>query len=165
MTQFDLTGLVALVTGGGTGIGLGIATALAGAGARVVLAGRRRQVVEQAAAGLPNAMGRVLDVQDRAAIDATVAFVEQEYGSLDVLVTSAGTNRRLPTLDYDEASFDAVIGTNLRGAFFCAQSAARVMRPRNWGRIIHVVWLLRRWPRRFRPGTAPARQAWCNSTR
>lgn len=138
MTQFDLTGLVALVTGGGTGIGLGIATALAGAGARVVLAGRRRQVVEQAAAGLPNAMGRVLDVQDRAAIDATVAFVEQEYGSLDVLVTSAGTNRRLPTLDYDEASFDAVIGTNLRGAFFCAQSAARVMRPRNWGRIIHV---------------------------
>ena len=161
MTQFDLTGRVALVTGGGTGIGLGIATALAAAGGRVVLAGRRREVVEQAAAGLPNAIGRVLDVQDRAAIDATVAFVEQEYGRLDVLVTSAGTNRRLPTLDYDEASFDAVLGTNLRGAFFCAQSAARVMQPRNWGRIIHVGRLLRRWPRRFRPGTAPARQAWC----
>lgn len=138
MSQFDLTGRVALVTGGGTGIGLGIATALAGAGAKLVLAGRRGDVVEKAAANLPNATGRALDVQDRAAIDAVVAFAEQEYGRLDILVTSAGTNRRLPTLEYDEASFDVVVGTNLKGAFFCAQSAARVMRQRNWGRIIHV---------------------------
>lgn len=138
MNQFDLTGRVALVTGGGTGIGLGIATALAGAGATLVLAGRRGEVVEKAAAGLPNATGVVLDVQDRTAIDAAVASVEQKHGRLDILVTSAGTNRRLPTLEYDEASFDAVVGTNLKGAFFCAQSAARAMRPRNWGRIIHV---------------------------
>ena len=107
----------------------------------------------------------MLDVQDRAAIDAMVAFVEQEHGSLDILVTSAGTNRRLPTLDYDEASWDAVIGTNLKGAFFCAQSAARAMRPRGWGRIIHVGSVAATLARRFRAGTAPARQAWCSSTR
>lgn len=138
MTQFDLTGREALVTGGGTGIGIGIASALAGAGAKVVLAGRRREVVEKSAAALGGATGIALDVQDRAAIDATVAAVVAQHGRLDILVTSAGTNRRLPTLEYDEASFDAVIGTNLRGAFFCAQSAARAMQPRNWGRIIHV---------------------------
>ena len=135
MNTFDLTGRVALVTGGGTGIGLGIARGLAEAGATLVLAGRRAEVVS---AALPRAEGVKLDVTNRAAIDAVVADVVQRHGQLDILVTSAGTNRRLPTLDYDEASWDAVIDTNLKGAFFCAQSAARVMRERRWGRIIHV---------------------------
>ena len=135
MNTFDLTGRVALVTGGGTGIGLGIARGLAEAGATLVLAARRAEVVS---AALPRAEGVKLDVTNRAAIDAVVADVVQRHGQLDILVTSAGTNRRLPTLDYDEASWDAVIDTNLKGAFFCAQSAARVMRERRWGRIIHV---------------------------
>ena len=135
MNAFDLTGRVALVTGGGTGIGLGIARGLAEAGATLVLAGRRAEVVS---AALPRAEGVKLDVTNRAAIDAVVADVVQRHGRLDILVTSAGTNRRLPTLDYDEASWDAVIDTNLKGAFFCAQSAARVMREARWGRIIHV---------------------------
>jgi NAD(P)-dependent dehydrogenase (short-subunit alcohol dehydrogenase family) len=135
MNTFDLTGRVALVTGGGTGIGLGIARGLAEAGATLVLAGRRAEVVS---AALPRAEGVKLDVTNRAAIDAVVADVVQRHGRLDILVTSAGTNRRLPTLDYDEASWDAVIDTNLKGAFFCAQSAARVMREARWGRIIHV---------------------------
>ena len=135
MNTFDLTGRVALVTGGGTGIGLGIARGLAEAGATLVLAGRRAEVVS---AALPRAEGVKLDVTNRAAIDAVVADVVQRHGKLDILITSAGTNRRLPTLDYDEASWDAVIDTNLKGAFFCAQSAARVMREARWGRIIHV---------------------------
>ncbi len=80
----------------------------------------------------------LLDVTDRTAIDATMTEIVRRYGKLDILVTSAGTNRRLPTLEYDEASWDAVINTNLKGAFFCAQSAARVMTSHRWGRIIHV---------------------------
>jgi NAD(P)-dependent dehydrogenase (short-subunit alcohol dehydrogenase family) len=135
MNTFDLTGRVALVTGGGTGIGLGIARGLAEAGATLVLAARRAEVVS---AALPRAEGVQLDVTNRAAIDAVIADVVRRHGRLDILVTSAGTNRRLPTLDYDEASWDAVIDTNLKGAFFCAQSAARVMREARWGRIIHV---------------------------
>jgi NAD(P)-dependent dehydrogenase (short-subunit alcohol dehydrogenase family) len=135
MNAFDLTGRVALVTGGGTGIGLGIACGLSEAGATLVLASRRAGVVT---AALPRAEGVKLDVIDRAAIDAVVSDVVQRHGRLDILVTSAGTNRRLPTLDYDEASWDAVIDTNLKGAFFCAQSAARAMRKLGWGRIIHV---------------------------
>ncbi len=138
MTQFDLTGRIALVTGGGTGIGLGIARALAAAGATLVLAGRRLEVTQAAAAELPAAEAVALDVVDRPSIDSIMTAVQQRHGRIDILVTSAGTNCRLPTLDYDEASWDAVIDTNLKGAFFCAQSAARAMKPNGWGRIIHV---------------------------
>ena len=138
MSGFDLSGRIALVTGGGTGIGLGIARALAEAGAMLVLAGRRVEVAQAAAAELPAAEAMALDVTDRGAIDSAIAVVQQRHGRIDILVTSAGTNRRLPTLDYDEASWDAVIDTNLKGAFFCAQSAARAMKPNGWGRIIHV---------------------------
>ncbi len=138
MTRFDLTGRIALVTGGGSGIGLGIAKGLSEAGATLLLAGRRLDVIESAAAALPSAAAMSLDITDRAAIDATVAEIVRRYGKLDVLVTSAGTNRRLPTLDYDEVSWDTVINTNLKGAFFSAQSAARVMKHHGWGRVIHV---------------------------
>jgi NAD(P)-dependent dehydrogenase (short-subunit alcohol dehydrogenase family) len=138
MSGFDLSGRIALVTGGGTGIGLGIARALAEAGATLVLAGRRLEVTQAAAAELPAAEAMALDVTHRGAIDSVITAVQQRHGRIDILVTSAGTNRRLPTLDYDEASWDAVIDTNLKGAFFCAQSAARAMKPNGWGRIIHV---------------------------
>ena len=80
----------------------------------------------------------MLDVTDRDAIDRAVAAIVARRGRFDILVTSAGTNRRMPTLEYDEASWSAVIGTNLTGAFFCAQSAARAMKVNNFGRIIHV---------------------------
>jgi NAD(P)-dependent dehydrogenase (short-subunit alcohol dehydrogenase family) len=138
MSRFDLSGRIALVTGGGTGIGLGIASALAEAGATLVLAGRRLEVTQAAAAELPAAEAMALDVTDRGATGSVIAAVQQRHGRIDILVTSAGTNRRLPTLDYDEASWDAVIDTNLKGAFFCAQAAARAMKPNGWGRIIHV---------------------------
>ena len=138
MTGFDLTGRIGLVTGGGTGIGRGIAQGLADAGATLVLAGRRGEVAAATAATLPRAKAVSLDVTTRAAIDAVTADIVAQHGKLDILVTSAGTNRRLPTLEYDEASWDAVIDTNLKGAFFCAQSAARVMKQNRWGRIIHV---------------------------
>jgi len=138
MTRFDLAGRIALVTGGGSGIGLGIAKGLSEAGATLVLAGRRLDIVGSAAAALPSAAAMPLDVTDRTAIDTTIAEIVRRYGKLDILVTSAGTNRRLPTLEYDEASWDAVIDTNLKGAFFCAQSAAREMKSHWWGRIIHV---------------------------
>jgi gluconate 5-dehydrogenase len=138
MNGFDLTGRVALVTGGGTGIGRGIAQGLADAGATLILAGRRLDVAAATAATLPHAQAIELDVTNRAAIDRAVAGIAEQHGKLDILVTSAGTNRRLPTLEYDEVSWDAVIDTNLKGPFFCAQSAARAMKLNGWGRVIHV---------------------------
>jgi gluconate 5-dehydrogenase len=142
MANFDISDRVALVTGGATGIGRAVATGLAEAGARVIVAGRRLEVAEATAADLRNA-GAVagalqVDVTSVADIGRLFAAVEEEHGRLDILVTSAGTNRRKPMLEYDEASWDTVVGTNLKGAFFCAQAAARLMAKGGYGRIIHI---------------------------
>ncbi len=110
MVNFDVSGRVALVTGGGTGIGFGIARALAECGARVILAGRREAVVKESADQLSAAGGQAeaigLDVTRPARIREVFADVEARHGRLDILVNSAGTNRRKPTLEYDEESWD-----------------------------------------------------------
>jgi NAD(P)-dependent dehydrogenase (short-subunit alcohol dehydrogenase family) len=142
VSDFSIAGRVAVVTGGATGIGNAVATGLAAAGARVVIAGRRLDVAEAAAAKIREAGGRAEAMQ----VDVTVVpeitrlfdAVAERHGRLDILVTSAGTNRRKPMLEYDEASWDAVIGTNLKGAFFCSQVAARVMQKGGYGRIIQI---------------------------
>ncbi len=142
MANFDITGRLAVVTGGATGIGFGVAQGLARAGALVVIAGRRIEKAREAVEHLTRAGARAeaiaLDVTRKADIDRQFADVASRHGRLDILVTSAGTNRRLPTLDYDEQSWDIVIDTNLKGAFFSAQAAAKLMQPRRWGRIIHI---------------------------
>ena len=142
MANFDIKGRIAVVTGGATGIGFGVAQGLARAGALVVIAGRRiekaREAVEQLTRAGAHAEAIALDVTRKADIDRQFADVASRHGRIDILVTSAGTNRRLPTLDYDEQSWDIVIDTNLKGAFFSAQAAAKLMQPRRWGRIIHI---------------------------
>ena len=142
MAEFDIKGRVALVTGGGTGIGNAVATGLAEAGATVVIAGRRKEVAEKAAAALRekgfSAEGMQVDVMRVADIERLVSELKQKHGRLEILVTSAGTNRRKPTLEYDEASWDIVVGTNLKGAFFTAQAAAKAMQEGGYGRIIHI---------------------------
>ena len=142
MANFDIKGRVAIVTGGATGIGLGVAKGLAAAGAIVVVAGRRldkaREAAEQLKLAGAQAEAIALDVTRKSDIDREFDAVASRHGRLDILVTSAGTNRRLPTLEYDEASWDVVIDTNLKGAFFSAQAAARLMQPARYGRIIHI---------------------------
>ena len=142
MASFDLSGRIALVTGGGTGIGLGIARALAACGARVILAGRREAVVKESADQLNAAGGQAeaigLDVARRPRSARRSRIVQARHGRLDILVNSAGTNRRKPTLEYDEASWDIVVDTNLKGAFFCSQAAALLMKTHGYGRIINI---------------------------
>lgn len=142
MVSFDVKDRVALVTGGGTGIGLGVARGLAESGARVILAGRREPVLKRAVEELRSAGGVadavILDVTRTGQIGEAFAAVKQRYARLDILVTSAGTNRRKPTLEYDEESWDTVLHTNLKGAFFCAQAAARLMKDQHFGRIINI---------------------------
>ena len=142
MANFDLTDRVAIVTGGATGIGLGCARGLAAAGAIVAVAGRRLDKAKEAAAAIEKSGGRAsawaLDVTRKDEIDRVFGEIAAKHGRVDILVTSAGTNRRKPTLEYDEASWDIVIDTNLKGAFFSAQAAAKLMMARKWGRIIHI---------------------------
>ena len=139
---FDLSGKVAVVTGGGTGLGTGIAAGLAEAGARVVLAARRGRVVEEAAAEIRamggSAEGVALDLTRFAELPAFFQAVSERCGGLDILVNNAGTNRRNSCLEYTERDWDAVMDINLKAVFFACQAAARLMKERGGGKIINV---------------------------
>ncbi len=139
---FDLSGRVAVVTGGGTGLGKGMAAGLAQAGALVILASRRQRVVDQAAeeirAAGGEAVGMALDVAHAKELPAFFEKVVQRHGRLDILVNNAGTNRRAPALEYSERDWDTVMDLNLKAVFFCSQAAARIMKDRGGGKIINT---------------------------
>jgi NAD(P)-dependent dehydrogenase (short-subunit alcohol dehydrogenase family) len=134
---FDLTGRVALVTGGGTGLGRGSASALREAGAAVVVAGRRPEVLAATASAL-GADWVICDVTEPVSVEAAVRTVVDRHGSLDILVNSAGLNLRGPSLDYPDADWDRVHAVNTKGTFLCCQVAGRVMRPRGYGKIVNI---------------------------
>ena len=134
--SFRLDGKRAIVTGAGRGIGLAAAAALAQAGAHVTLAARTAQEIEAAAAEIgSNAAAAVLDVSDIAAVQAFFA----ERPAFDILVNNAGTNRPKPMWDVSAEDFDAVIGLNVRSAFFVAQACTwRMIAEGQAGSLIHI---------------------------
>ena len=125
MPSMRLDGRRALVTGASSGIGLAAAAALAEAGARVVLAARGRERLDEAVEALSRrglaVEGLVLDVAD---VEATRTAVERS-GPFEVLVNSAGTGRHGPAAETTADDFDAVMATNLSGAYFLTQAVAR----------------------------------------
>jgi 2-deoxy-D-gluconate 3-dehydrogenase len=135
MRLMDLTGKVALVTGGNGGIGLGMARGLAEAGATIVLAGRDRAKAEAALASLgAGARFIAADVTRKAECEAMVA----QAGQLDILVINAGMSIRKPPEAFTEAEWRTVLDTNLSGAFFCAQAAHPVLKAAGGGKIITI---------------------------
>src|SRR6266699_1190782 len=142
MDLFDLSGRVAVVTGGNGGIGLGMARGLAAAGAAVVVAARNRDKSEAAVAAL-TALGApsafiALDVADPASCHALVHQTVDRFGRLDILVNNAGMSIRKPPQDYAIAEWQAVLDTNLTGAFACAQAAYAPMKQQGGGKIINI---------------------------
>ena len=125
--SFRLDGKRALVTGASRGLGRACAAALAEAGARVVLAARGLDGLQQVAGQIEAAGGAAevlaLDIADVEQASAALA----ELGPVDVLVNNAGGNRPAALLDVTVEDFDAVMGINVRGAYFCAQAVAREM--------------------------------------
>ena len=129
---FDLSGRRALVTGASRGIGRSIAEALSAAGAEVAVTARDAVSLREtttairAAGGVAHAIA--LDVTNVERCRAATAEAAAMLGGLDILVNNAGMEEVRPSLDVDEALWDRIVDTNLKGAFFCAQAAARHMR-------------------------------------
>lgn len=142
MNMFDLTGKIAIVTGGNQGIGLGITRGLAGAGATVVIANRRAAEGQKAAAALQkegfNVIAIPTDVSQKASAAAMVGKVMDEYKKIDILVNNAAVMIRKPLEDFEENEWDTILNTNLRGLFLCCQLVGREMIKRKKGKIINI---------------------------
>jgi 2-deoxy-D-gluconate 3-dehydrogenase len=139
---FDLTGKVAIVTGGNGGIGLGMARGLAHAGAAIAIVGRNADKSNAAAAELKRSGAKAIaisaDVTDKAAVDAMIARTQQEFGRVDILVNNAGINIRKPPHVLALEEWDSVIKTNLTSAFLCSQAAYPAMKQAGGGKIINI---------------------------
>lgn len=139
---FDLSGRVAVVTGASRGLGRRFAATLARAGADVVVTARTAESLEATRAEIES-LGRlclplVLDVTNEASIRGMAADVTAALGSVDIVVNNAGCNVRKPALEVSWDDWNRVLDTNLRGAFFVAQSLVPGMIARGVGRIINI---------------------------
>jgi peroxisomal 2,4-dienoyl-CoA reductase len=145
-------GHVALVTGGGSGIGRGIADTLAALGAHVVVASRKRERVDAAAAEIRAAGGRAsgvaVDVRDPERVQHMVAEVRDAHGRIDLLVNNAAGNFYAPSETLSPNAWKSVIEIDLYGTFFCSQAVLPVMRAQGGGSIVNISMTLhyRGWP-------------------
>jgi NAD(P)-dependent dehydrogenase (short-subunit alcohol dehydrogenase family) len=140
MNLFDLSGKVAIVTGGGSGIGRQMATGLAEAGAELVLCARKVERCEEAAAAMPTrALALPCDVTDEESVSAMVTRVVHEFGRVDILVNNAGTVWGAAPEDIPLKGWQKVVDVNLTGVFLCAQAAGRAMIERGeGGKIVNI---------------------------
>ena len=136
---FTLKGKCALITGGGTGIGLAIAREFIDAGARVVITGRRENVLREACQLLGiNASYRVCDISKTATLPALVDGLEGEGFTLDILVNNAGINLKKAALEVTDEEFDRIVQTNLNGLFALTREVGRRMVARQKGVILNI---------------------------
>ncbi len=139
---FDLSGKVALVTGGSRGLGRAIAGALGRAGAAVAISARTRSDLEQAAASLRAEGCRALavpaDVTDEASVRDMVAAVLRDWGRIDILVNNAGIEGSGAVVEMDPGHWDRVLAVNLRGPMLCCKHVGPEMIRRRSGKVINV---------------------------
>jgi 2-deoxy-D-gluconate 3-dehydrogenase len=141
-TLFDLSGKVAVVTGGNGGIGLGMATGLAQAGATLVVAGRDENKNQAAVAQLQvlgaTAVAVPVDVQSEVSVHALVEQAVKHFGRIDIWVNNAGMNIRKQPQDYELAEWNKVLQTNLTSAFSCSQAVYPEFKKNGGGKIINI---------------------------
>ena len=139
LEKFRLDGKAALVTGGSRGLGLEAALALKEAGARVAVVARRASFFEEARKALgEDALYLEGDVRDEARLEAIAEEVEERLGPLTVLVNAAGVSWGAPSMEMPVEKVREVLEVNLVGAFLASRVAARRMKERGYGKIIHI---------------------------
>lgn len=141
--KLDLTGRVALVTGGGRGIGRAIAQGLAAAGAAVTINYKgNAAAAEETLAAISAAGGKAsavqADVSASADADRLVKATIEAHGRIDILVNNAGITRDTLLMRMKDEEFDQVLATNLRGAFLCTRAVLRPLTKQRSGRIINI---------------------------
>lgn len=143
----DLSGKVALVTGASSGLGVQFAKTLAASGAAIALAARRQAQLEAVVAEIEAAGGKAVaikaDITTTAGVTQMIEQAENALGTVSIVVNNAGVARPAPALEVDEDSWDAVLDTNLRGAWLVAQQAAKKMvAAKQEGSIINIASIL-----------------------
>ncbi|WP_109993332.1 SDR family NAD(P)-dependent oxidoreductase [Salinisphaera sp. LB1] len=142
MSKFDLTGKVAVVTGGNGGIGEALAHALAEAGAAVAIVARRVDKAENVAAAIREAGGKAMsvgaDVTDVDAIEPMLDSIESAFGPIDIFVNNAGTCEHKPALEVTPEGWRQIFDVNVHGLWNCCQAVGRRMAERGSGNIINV---------------------------
>jgi 2-dehydro-3-deoxy-D-gluconate 5-dehydrogenase len=158
---FDLTGKVAIVTGGNGGIGLGMARGLAANGATIAIVGRNEAKSAEAVAELKKDGGKAIavaaDVTDETAVTFMVERIGRELGRIDILVNNAGINIRKPPETLDLAEWDSVISTNLTSAFLCSRAVHPAMKEAGGGKIINIGSMLSIFGASFAPAYAASK--------
>jgi len=140
--MFDLTGKIALVTGGSYGIGYAIAKGLAGAGAKIVFNDINEELVNKGlksyrADGI-DAKGYVCDVTDESAVTELIAKIEKEVGIVDILVNNAGIIKRIPMCEMSAEDFRKVIDVDLNAPFIMSKAVIPSMIKKGHGKIINI---------------------------
>lgn len=142
MELFDLTGKVALVTGGTHGLGMAVATALAQAGATLVVNGHSADKMERALKEYEErgiqARGYLFDVTDEAEVVEALGRIAREVGPVDILVNNAGIIKRIPAVEMSLTDWNAVIATDLTAPFILSKAVAGSMIERGGGKIVNM---------------------------
>ncbi|MCG6875779.1 MAG: glucose 1-dehydrogenase [Betaproteobacteria bacterium] len=160
--MFDLSGKVAIVTGGNGGIGLGMARGLAGAGARVVVAARNREKSRGAVAELQSlrreaGLAIEVDVADPESVNALIDRTRKQCGRIDILVNNAGMNIRKAPHVVSLAEWRKVLDVNLTSAFLCSHAVYPAMKSTGGGKIINIGSMLSIFGAGFAPAYAASK--------
>lgn len=141
--QFDMSGHVAIVTGGSKGLGAAMAAGLASAGASLALVSRQKQEAVAVAQEISEsfgvkAIGYTADVTDPEAVDTMVSNVHAEFGRIDILINNAGINIRGSIEDLTYEQFQDVQKTNVDGIWLCCKAVIPIMKAAGYGRIVNL---------------------------
>ena len=135
----NLSGQIALVTGGGTGIGKAIAKAMLAEGAKVIIVGRKEEVLKEAQTELGSGTEiKVCDVTQEEQVNKVYADIMTNHGRIDILINNAGMAARAKSYEMSYDMWKKVVDVNLNGAFLCARGAMKIMVNQKSGRIINI---------------------------